>query len=140
MNAIIVFILRLLLLLLSYLFLGWIGYTIFSDLRMRKVNFRKEQAPAITLHTSINQHAHERQFTSTEVVIGRDPACDFPLNEDTISLRHCKLSFHHKHWWAEDLDSTNGTTLNSHILNKPTVIADGDELRLGQLTLSIKIN
>ncbi|MDY6868476.1 MAG: FHA domain-containing protein [Chloroflexota bacterium] len=140
MNAVIVFILRVVLLLLSYLFLGWIGYTIFSDLYSKNRGARNEQVPPITLHTRTDQQTLEKQFSSSAVVIGRDPACDFPINEETISLRHCKLSFHHKHWWAEDLDSTNGTTLNGHIINKPTIIANGDELGLGQLTLTIQIN
>ncbi len=140
MNAIIVFILRLLLLILAYLFVGWIGYTIFTDLRIHQSETRKEQAPPITLHTDIDQHPQEKQFTSSRIIIGRDPACDFHIHEDTISLRHCKLSYHHKHWWAEDLESTNGTMLNDHNLNKPTIIADGDELHVGQVTLSIEIN
>jgi len=140
MNATIIFILRLFLLLLSYLFLGWIGYTIFSDLRSKRPRVRQEQAPPITIHTQTNQKSQENQFTSSEVIIGRDPACDFHLNKDTISFRHCRLSFHHKHWWVEDLNSTNGTSLNGHIINKPTIIADGDEFHLGQVKLSITIN
>lgn len=140
MNAVIVFILRLLLVLLSYLFLGWMGYTIFTDLRREREGLRKGHISQITLQINGNHQKQEKQFSTSEVIIGRDPACDFPLDEDTISLRHCRLYFYHKHWWVEDLESTNGTTLNNLVINKPTIITNDDKIRLGQVTLTIKTN
>jgi len=140
MNAIIVFILRLILILISYFFVGWIGYTIFADLRQARQAITKHQIPTLSLQVKTDQQTQEKQFSKSEIVIGRDPASDFPISEETISLRHCKLSFHHKNWWTEDLGSTNGTYLNGHIIKTPTVIANGDNLRLGQANLSIKID
>jgi len=140
MNAIIVFILRLCSILISYFFVGWIGYSIFADLRQGRHALTKVQIPTLSLQMKTDQQTQEKKFSKPEVVVGRDPAADLPLSEETISQRHCKISFHHKHWWIEDLGSTNGTYLNGHIIKTPTVITNGDDLRLGQATLSIKID
>jgi pSer/pThr/pTyr-binding forkhead associated (FHA) protein len=139
MNAVIVFSLRLVLILISYLFVGWIGYTIYSDHQGRH-GIGREAFPPITLKASINHQTQEKKFNNSENIIGRDPAVDFPLSEETVSLRHCKISYHHKKWWAEDLGSTNGSYLNDHLLEAATVITNGDELRLGQVKLSITID
>ena len=140
MNAILVFVLRLIFVLLSYLFLGWIGYTIFTDLRGKNVRTKGKVIPPISLQTEIEDDQVEKQFTTPEIIIGRDPACDFPLDDETISLRHSKISFHHKQWWVEDLGSTNGTYVNEAVVEEPVVLTSSDHLRLGRKSFNIKIN
>jgi pSer/pThr/pTyr-binding forkhead associated (FHA) protein len=140
MNEILVLILRVLLILLSYLFIGWISYTIFKDLQTTILGRKQPIIPMIEITAIIDQTTYERRFKIPEVILGRDPACDFPLNDNTISLRHCKLSFHDKQWWAEDLDSTNGSFLNENLITNPVVLTNQDKLRLGQINLSIIID
>lgn len=140
MNAILAFLLRLFLTLLCYIFVGWIGYTIYLDLRGGIRGREKVTIPPITLVAKINQEDSERRFKKSEILLGRDHACDFSLDDVAISLRHCKLSFHHKQWWAEDLESTNGSYLNNSLIESAIVLTDGDELRLGHSAISIKIN
>ena len=140
MNAILVFSLRLLFVLLSYLFIGWIGYTIFSDLVGKGWGKKEKSIPPIALQTEIDQDQVEKQYTIPEVIIGRDPGCDFPINDETISLRHSKLVFRHKQWWVEDLGSTNGTYLNETMVDRPVVVTHGDHLRFGRKTLVINFN
>ena len=81
-----------------------------------------------------------KQYEKPEIFIGRDPSCDFSLDDTTISLRHCKLSFHHKQWWAEDLGSTNGTLLNQVPIENPVILADGDEIGVGRVTILFEKN
>lgn len=140
MNAIIVFIVRLLIILLTYTFVGWIAFTIYTDLRGSTREKRKAPVTPLTLIAIIDQKKIRRQFTISEVILGRDPACDFPLDDATISARHCKLSFHHNQWWAEDLGSTNGSYLNDTLIETAVVLTDGDDLQLGQIHISIQIN
>lgn len=140
MNAILVFVLRLIFVLLSYLFIGWIGYSIFMDLRGKDVRQKSQFVPPIRLKTEIDLERFEKQFTTPEIVIGRDPTCDFPLDDETISLRHTKLSFHNKQWWVEDLGSTNRTYVNDIMVEDPVVLTSGDHLRLGRKILKIQIN
>lgn len=140
MNPILVFIVRLLLILLAYTFVGWIVYSIFKDLRHGSVKPLPESLSPITLTSEINDEVQSKQFSISPITIGRDPANDVYIDQPTISLRHCRISFSHKQWWAEDLDSTNGSHLNNSQINTPVVLTDGDELRLGEVTLKISIN
>jgi len=135
-NATIALILRLLLIFLSYLFVGWIGYTVFMDLKQNLHRNKNVSVTPITLSTEDS----EEIFHMSEIMLGRDPACEFPLSDDAISLRHCKLNYHHKQWWAEDLNSTNGTYLNNSLIETPIVLASGDELKLGRIKITITIN
>jgi len=140
MNPILAFLLRLLLVLLSYMFVGWIGYTIYTDLR--KGVFASDQTviPPIILQTELDGESQSKRFTIPEITLGRNPASDFPINDETISLIHCKLSYHHKQWWVEDLDSTNGSYLNNTQIKSPVVLTNSDELRLGQVLITIDFN
>ena len=140
MNAFLVFLLRLIIVLLSYLFIGWMTYSIYVDLSGRGMGKRGKSIAAIRLQTEIDQEPVSKRFTIPEVILGRDPACDFPINDDTISLRHSKLSFHHNQWWVEDLGSTNGSYINETLLDEPVVLINGDLLRLGRKILTININ
>lgn len=138
MNAVLVFLLRLIFILLSYLFIGWIVHTIYKDLKGLNFNQAMDSIPPITLLTTIDQQQIKTSFAVPEVIIGRDPGCNFHLNDETISLRHSKLSYHHKQWWAEDLGSTNGSFLNGTEVNEPIVLTDGDQLKLGRKIIAIK--
>ncbi len=140
MTATIVFILRLLLILLSYTFIAWIGYAIYADLRNLIHKREKMVITPIVLEAQRDQKPIARRFVKPEIILGRDPACDFPLDDERISIRHCKISFHHNQWWAEDLASTNGTYLNENLIESAVILADRDELRLGSIDLSVKIN
>jgi hypothetical protein len=140
MNPILVFLLRLLLLLLAYSFVGWIAFSIFTDLRQGSAKSGPVSFPLITLSSQLDDHSNPKQFSMSQVTIGRDPASDYPVDHPTISLRHCRLSFHNKQWWAEDLESTNGSYLNNSQIDSPTVLTDGDELHLGEICIKIHIN
>lgn len=140
MNAILSLILRGILLLLAYLFVGWIGLTIFRDLRTRTTGKSNLSAPQITIIGQDNWESISFEFQKPEIIIGRDPDSDISIPNDTISLKHCKIYFHHKQWWANDLDSTNGSFINENPIDSPVIITNGDALRLGNVTLSININ
>jgi pSer/pThr/pTyr-binding forkhead associated (FHA) protein len=139
MSAILAFILRLLILLFAYSFLGWIVYVIYRDLMGAREDRDKHTLRHITLTAEIDDRKVEKHFTQDEIILGRDPTCDFTLENSTISIRHCKLSFHHKQWWAEDLSSTNGSFLNGTLIDQPVILTDEDNLRLGNIQISIQI-
>jgi len=140
MNALLLFIIRLITLLLLYLFIGWIAYTIFMDLRKSHQPESKVSVTPITLIQANDDLGESRQFVAQEILIGRDPANPFHLEDGTVSVRHLKLTFRNQHWWAEDLESTNGSYLNGDQILSPVILTDGDELRLGQVVLTVRIN
>lgn len=140
MNAILALVLRFFLILLAYSFIGWIGYLIFTDLRGVSLGQRHAKIPPLELSAIISQERNEKRFVKSKITLGRDPSSDFPLDDETISLKHCQVTFHDKQWWFEDLNSKNGSFLNEHLIDTPVVITDGDIIRLGQVEISVKLN
>jgi pSer/pThr/pTyr-binding forkhead associated (FHA) protein len=140
MNTLLLFVLRLIILLLLYLFIGWIGYTIFMDLRKSGQPKQEASVSPITLIQASEDLGEPRQFSMPDFIIGRDPANPFPLEDSTVSIRHMKLSYRNQHWWAEDLESTNGSYLNGDQILSPVILTDGDELRLGQVLLTVRVH
>jgi FHA domain len=138
MSAILVLVLRLLLALALYAFLGWALFTIWRELRTHSLIVSTQRIPPITMNWINNEGNISRQFTLPEIVVGRDPACDLVAPDEMVSARHARLSFHHNQWWVEDLQSTNGTFLNDERVYTATVLIDGDELRCGNLYLQVK--
>lgn len=140
MNAFIALGLRILLLLLAYVFVGWIGILIYRDIKIPRMERKLSDTPAVSLSTQIGEERTTKEFHSPEITIGRDPASDFSLLDETISLQHCRLFFKQKHWWVEDLNSTNGTFVNDDPIEAPVVLVAGDEIRAGRLQIEININ
>lgn len=137
MNAIVGLGLRILLLGLAYAFVAWIGFQIYKDLKNTRPIRRSLEFPTLILSAQIDNKPTIREFHIPEIIIGRDPASDFPLLDDAVSLQHCKLFFKQRHWWVEDMNSTNGTYVNEDRVEAPIVLVERDEIRLGHLCIEI---
>jgi hypothetical protein len=66
--------------------------------------------------------------------IGREPACDMTLSDDTVSRWHATLERSAGGWLLADLGSTNGTRLNGWRVNHPTWVRAGDMVSFGRAT------
>jgi hypothetical protein len=66
--------------------------------------------------------------------IGREPACDMTLADDTVSRWHASLERSAGGWLLADLGSTNGTRLNGWRVNRPTFVRAGDMVSFGRVT------
>jgi pSer/pThr/pTyr-binding forkhead associated (FHA) protein len=139
MSGIVVFVLRILLTLSLYAFLIWAIYTIWCDLREQGMLLSAPAIPNLTLALLATEIDQRVSFNAAEIGIGRSATSDYSIPDDTVSVRHARLSYHHNQWWVEDLKSTNGTFLNDERLSVPTVVVSGDELRCGQINLLITI-
>jgi pSer/pThr/pTyr-binding forkhead associated (FHA) protein len=134
-------VLRFLLALGLYAFLAWAFLNLWRDLRQQSALLATRRVPPISLTiASADQPPQVRHFKQPEITIGRDPACECPLDEETVSTRHARLSYHHGQWWLEDLDSTNGTLLNQERLSTPTVVISGDEIGCGNARLTVTLS
>jgi len=138
-SAIILLVLRILLAVFLYGFLGFALYTMWRDMKQQGQLLAARQPLPLTITSLSYDLAPSQRFTRPEIILGRDPTCDFPLNDQTVSSRHARLSFHQNQWWLEDMDSTNGTHLNGETVTAPVVITHGDELQLGQVGVKIVI-
>ena len=142
MSGSIVLVLRIIMALALYSFLGWAVYLLWRDVNKQGNTIAGRRVPNIGITVQpANGSQIERHFSQPEIIIGRDPGCDIPIKgDDTISTRHAQLSYHHSQWWIQDLASTNGTFLNQSQLNMPTVITSGDEIQCGNGKLLVNIS
>lgn len=141
MSGPIVLALRLVTALALYGFLGWVLYYLYREVQRQSYTIANRRVPGISIMVK-----HEggmptlKHFAQPEITMGRDPGCDVPIMDDTVSARHAQLVYHHGQWWLEDLASTNGTILNSSPITMPTVITSGDEIRCGSTRLGISLS
>jgi len=63
-------------------------------------------------------------------LIGRSSEA-LPMNDTTVSRRHAELTPDEGRWFIRDLDSQNGTYVNSHPAEERTELREGDSIRVG---------
>jgi len=138
MSGVVVLTLRLLMAAAVYVFLGWALWTIWQDVRQEGQKASLHRFPAIRLEVrSRNRILVSQTFSKPEIILGRSPACEFPIHDDTASAQHARVSYHHRQWWVEDLHSTNGTKLNREKLTLPTVLTSDDEIQCGKTRVTV---
>jgi FHA domain len=71
-----------------------------------------------------------------ELVLGRRPDCDVVFANTSVSRRHARLRFRDGKWVLQDLDSTNGSTVNGANVGRCELLP-GDRLGLGEVLLTI---
>lgn len=76
-----------------------------------------------------------KDFTS----IGRDATNDIVLDNENVSSRHCKIKRLENRWVLADLGSTNGTFVKEKRIKEETVIASGEELRVGDVKFTLEV-
>jgi hypothetical protein len=138
MSESILFVLRILMAITLYAFLGWALLTLWRELRSSALADKFNQIPTISI-TPLFGNGTPQLYHIPEIIIGRDAGCDFPIPEDSVSKHHSRLSYHNNQWWVEDLNSTNGTFINNVPVKTPFVIISGDEIRCGSANLQITI-
>jgi pSer/pThr/pTyr-binding forkhead associated (FHA) protein len=141
MSGAVILALRLILALALYGFLGWALLILWREIRRQGVSLATRRVPVINLTVRRGQATPIlKNFSQPEITLGRDPGCDIPLVDDTVSTRHAQLTYHHNQWWLEDLSSTNGTTLNQMAITMPTVLTAGDEIQCGDTRLIVNLS
>ncbi len=139
MPGLILLLLRIIAVLLLYLFLVWVIAILWNDLRYRSKELATREIPAIMLRPEVGDEASDYRFNMPQVTVGRNSSCDCPIVDNTVSAHHARLIFRNNQWWVEDLDSTNGTFLNNQRLHAPIVLTSGDLLQFGQVRFVVTI-
>lgn len=87
---------------------------------------------------AINDEAGTRtvELAAGSHVFGRDPGCDVMVVDKKISRRHVKIIIVGDEALVEDLGSSNGTYLNGQRLERRVLLADGDEIGLGDAVVT----
>ena len=81
---------------------------------------------------------HTYSLTSPRCILGRERSvADIALRDPNISRRHAELSCTSGAWSIEDLNSTNGTSVNNRRVDRSPLIP-GDIITLGLTTLEFR--
>jgi FHA domain len=70
------------------------------------------------------------------LLIGRHPECDVVLSRPRVSRRHARLVFRDGGWIVQDLDSTNGTTVNGATVGRCR-LSPGDLIVFGDQAVRV---
>ena len=74
----------------------------------------------------------ERWTIEGELLIGRDPNCDIVIitHDKQVSRRHAQITLNEEEVILSDLQSKNGTHVNSERIYEPVVLNDGDTIQI----------
>jgi hypothetical protein len=139
MSGAILLVLRFLMAISLYAFVGWALFAMWQDVRRYSRELQTYRLPRLVLNRQLQEGLRPYRFDIPDVVVGRDPVCDCILEDSTVSARHTRLYYRQGQWWVEDLLSTNGTFLNGEAIKTPVVLTAGDTLRCGQVVMSVVV-
>jgi DNA-binding winged helix-turn-helix (wHTH) protein len=74
-----------------------------------------------------------------ETVLGRDHLAGIRIPSESISRRHARIVVAESVATLEDLGSKNGTYLRGEKIGEPKALQDGDAIRFGSVTLTLRV-
>jgi FHA domain len=144
-------ILKILFLVLLYLFIWRIVRSATRDLRLPQESFvlgpeaaaaiRGEAPRTATARLVVEKSPALREgsdlvLNSAPLTMGRDAANDVELRgDDFASAEHARFEPRRDGVWLTDVGSTNGTFVNGVRLERPRKLAPGDMIRIGSTDL-----
>ena len=139
------FILRILFIVLLYLFLMQV--VIASTRDLRKTATAREnstnQAPPVVGHLIVvdsgpsNILPGTRFDLSPQTTIGRGPTNSIQLTDNFISGENTRLWFRNGLWYVQDAGSTNGTFVNNQPAREALAARFGDIIRVGFISFKL---
>jgi len=118
---------------------GWPG--VLNELAIELMDAAIEPQPAKAtprvIITRDGETVAEHELTERHYVIGRADIADIVVDDDYVSKVHAMLQVYGNAIIVADLNSTNGTTVNSRIVTT-TVLRDSDIITLGRHRIKIE--
>jgi hypothetical protein len=104
---------------------------------------RKDRAPAALSKPKLvilepAENAGRSFALDGEVSIGRAAGCQVTLDDTYASQIHARVFARDNQWQIEDVGSTNGTWLNRHKVSGPMVVQRGDRIQIGNTVLEMQ--
>ena len=143
--------LKILFLVLLYLFIWRIVRTAARDVRLPQESFvlapgsvpglgveqpDVEAGKVIVVKSPALDEGEEWQLNSAPLTFGRSEQNDVQLQRDEYaSSKHARIEPRRDGVWLEDIGSTNGTYLNGIRLTRPKRLTAGDIVRIGETEL-----
>lgn len=138
-------ILRLLFIVLLYLFLMQVVIVITRDLRKSAVASVNavDQAPPVMGHLVVVDSGPStilpgtRYDLAAQTTIGRGPTNTIQLTDNSISSEHTHIWNRNNVWYVQDAGSTNGTWVNSQPAIDALPAKTGDIVQIGYITFKL---
>ena len=132
-------ILRLLLIVLLYLFLMQVVIAITRDLRKATAAnaYADSNALPVAGHLIVVDSGPSNILPGTrfdlapQTTIGRGPTSTILLNDNFISSEHTRMWNRNGTWYVQDAGSTNGTYVNNQPAHNPLPTKAGDIIQVG---------
>ena len=134
-----IWVVRLLFLVLLYLFLFGIARTLLRDLRAAAAEPNVEVGRLVVLASPGGEPAHGSTLSLDAITtLGRDVNNAIVIDDQFASSEHAVLTFRGRTWYVEDLESTNGTFVNGSPVDGVAPLGYGDELQIGQVRMRLE--
>jgi hypothetical protein len=134
-----IWVVRLLFLLLLYLFLLGIARTLVRDLRAAAREPATELGRLFVLASPGGEPAAGTTLTLDAITsLGRDVNNSIVVEDQFASADHAVLTFRGRTWYVEDLKSTNGTFVNGSPVEGVAPLGYGDEVQIGQVRFRLE--
>ncbi len=138
---VIILLLRIAVVFLLYFFLWQVLRVVTRDLRISSTNPAEQASPygqLVIMSSGQTGLPVGKAFPLSPVtVIGRSMESDVALNDSFLSGKHAQLELRGDEWVLQDCHSTNGTFVNGFEVRDPTVVNDGDIVRIGRIEMKL---
>jgi pSer/pThr/pTyr-binding forkhead associated (FHA) protein len=138
---VIILLLRVAVVFLLYFFLWQVLRVVTRDLRSSSIAAPDQSSPygqLVIVSAGQSGQAVGKTFPLAPItVIGRSMENEVALNDSFLSSKHARLELRGDEWVLEDMGSTNGTFVNGFEARDPTIVNEGDIVRIGRIELKL---
>lgn len=78
------------------------------------------------------------RFQGDEVILGRSSECDLVVPDQSVSRQHARLFRNEGGWWVEDLNSRNGTVVDTVRITTRAPLEEGSSIRMGSSLIVVE--
>ena len=134
-----IWLVRVLFLVLLYVFLSVIARALIRDLRQAAREPGTELGRLVVVTSPSGEPAQGTSIGLDAITtLGRDVNNAIVVDDQFASAQHAVLTFRGRTWYVEDLASTNGTFVNGVQVENVSPLGYGDELQLGQVRMRLE--
>jgi hypothetical protein len=130
---------RILFLILLYLFLARVVRALVRDLRAASREPVDRPGRLVVVESPGGEPAVGRSFGLDVITpLGRDVNNAIVVEDPFASAEHAVLTYRGRGWYVEDLESTNGSYVNGQRIDGVAPLSYGDELQIGQVRFRLE--
>ncbi|HET9344577.1 MAG TPA: FHA domain-containing protein [Candidatus Limnocylindrales bacterium] len=134
-----IWLVRILFLVLLYVFLYGVARALIRDLRQAAREPGTELGRLVVVTSPSGEPAQGTSIGLDAITsLGRDVNNAIVVDDQFASAQHAVLTFRGRTWYVEDLASTNGTFVNGVQIEGVSPLGYGDELQLGQVRMRLE--